>query len=238
MATPEPSIAPSTPGLTGWTPGSRGRSPSRRRTAVRRAATTGAPTPSAGGVSFVVEQLPARPGTRFSTSVAAPGCAAAAAAQGRPLGDDHRDRRLCPDARGRRHPGRRVRLGQRAPARRPGRAGADRPHRRRRLFCAVHDVLQSTAALTNVFEHLRSGAAVAATGGKWPPTLERGAARVGGRSARTVHQRLRSAAVAAAGRVCPRPAGDRAGLRRWIPGGRPRSWPARHHPAVKVEQRQ
>ena len=38
------------------------------------------------------------------------------------------------------------------------------------LFCAVHDVLQSPAALTHVFAHLRPGAAVAATGGKWPPT--------------------------------------------------------------------
>ena len=37
------------------------------------------------------------------------------------------------------------------------------------LFCAVHDVLQSPAALTHIFEHLRPGAAVAATGGKWPP---------------------------------------------------------------------
>ena len=38
------------------------------------------------------------------------------------------------------------------------------------LFCAVHDVLQSPAALTHVFAHLRPGAAVAAIGGKWPPT--------------------------------------------------------------------
>jgi hypothetical protein len=36
-------------------------------------------------------------------------------------------------------------------------------------------VLQSPAALTHVFAHLRSGAAVAAIGGKWPPHLERGA---------------------------------------------------------------
>jgi ubiquinone/menaquinone biosynthesis C-methylase UbiE len=36
------------------------------------------------------------------------------------------------------------------------------------LFCAVHDVLQSRAALGRVFEHLRPGAAVAAGGGKWP----------------------------------------------------------------------
>jgi ubiquinone/menaquinone biosynthesis C-methylase UbiE len=38
------------------------------------------------------------------------------------------------------------------------------------LFCAVHDVLQSPDALANVFDHLRPGAAVAAIGGKWPPT--------------------------------------------------------------------
>ena len=37
------------------------------------------------------------------------------------------------------------------------------------LFCAVHDVLQSSATLTHVFAHLRPGAAVAAIGGKWPP---------------------------------------------------------------------
>jgi trans-aconitate methyltransferase len=37
------------------------------------------------------------------------------------------------------------------------------------LFCAVHDVLQSPAALTNVFDHLHPGAWVAAGGGKYPP---------------------------------------------------------------------
>jgi hypothetical protein len=58
------------------------------------------------------------------------------------------------------------------------------------LFCAVHDVLQSPAALAHVFEHLRSRAAVAATGGKWPPPWNVALARVGGRAARTVHQRL------------------------------------------------
>jgi ubiquinone/menaquinone biosynthesis C-methylase UbiE len=36
------------------------------------------------------------------------------------------------------------------------------------LFCAVHDVLQSRAALDNIIGHLRPGAAVAAAGGKWP----------------------------------------------------------------------
>ena len=39
------------------------------------------------------------------------------------------------------------------------------------LFCAVHDVLQSRAALSRVFRHLRPGAAVAAGGGKWPGPL-------------------------------------------------------------------
>jgi demethylmenaquinone methyltransferase/2-methoxy-6-polyprenyl-1,4-benzoquinol methylase len=35
------------------------------------------------------------------------------------------------------------------------------------LFCAVHDILQSLAALQNVMNHLRPGAWVAAGGGKW-----------------------------------------------------------------------
>jgi SAM-dependent methyltransferase len=35
------------------------------------------------------------------------------------------------------------------------------------LFCAVHDILQSRAALRNVMNHLRPGAWVAAGGGKW-----------------------------------------------------------------------
>jgi SAM-dependent methyltransferase len=35
------------------------------------------------------------------------------------------------------------------------------------LFCAVHDILQSRAALQNVINHLRPGAWVAAGGGKW-----------------------------------------------------------------------
>jgi ubiquinone/menaquinone biosynthesis C-methylase UbiE len=38
------------------------------------------------------------------------------------------------------------------------------------LFCATHDVLQSRPALENVFRHLRPGAWVAASGGKWAPT--------------------------------------------------------------------
>ena len=37
------------------------------------------------------------------------------------------------------------------------------------LFCATHDVLQSGDALDNVLSHVRDGAPVAATGGKWAP---------------------------------------------------------------------
>jgi SAM-dependent methyltransferase len=37
------------------------------------------------------------------------------------------------------------------------------------VFCAVHDILQSPAALHTVFSHLRPGAWVAAGGGKWAP---------------------------------------------------------------------
>ncbi len=39
------------------------------------------------------------------------------------------------------------------------------------LFCAVHDILQSPAALSNVVNNLRPGAWVAAAGGKWAPPL-------------------------------------------------------------------
>jgi len=39
------------------------------------------------------------------------------------------------------------------------------------LFCAVHDILQSPAALRNVVDSLRPGAWVAAGGGKWAPPL-------------------------------------------------------------------
>jgi hypothetical protein len=35
------------------------------------------------------------------------------------------------------------------------------------LFCAVHDILQSPGALSNVLARLRPGAWVAAGGGKW-----------------------------------------------------------------------
>jgi demethylmenaquinone methyltransferase/2-methoxy-6-polyprenyl-1,4-benzoquinol methylase len=38
------------------------------------------------------------------------------------------------------------------------------------LFCATHDILQSRPALENVFSHLRPGAWVVASGGKWAQT--------------------------------------------------------------------
>lgn len=37
------------------------------------------------------------------------------------------------------------------------------------LFCAVHDVLQSDAALAGVLAHVRPGGSVVAGGGKWAP---------------------------------------------------------------------
>lgn len=46
---------------------------------------------------------------------------------------------------------------------------AELPQADHALFCAVHDILQSTPALDNVLGHLRSGATVAAGGGKWGP---------------------------------------------------------------------
>ena len=48
------------------------------------------------------------------------------------------------------------------------------------LFCAVHDVLQSPAALANVFDHLRPGAWVAAGGGKYHDLRHRHEALVQG----------------------------------------------------------
>jgi SAM-dependent methyltransferase len=36
------------------------------------------------------------------------------------------------------------------------------------LFCAVHDIMQSRPALSNIMAHLRPGSPVAATGGKQP----------------------------------------------------------------------
>jgi hypothetical protein len=35
------------------------------------------------------------------------------------------------------------------------------------LLCATHDVLRSPSALANVFRHVRPGARLTATGGKW-----------------------------------------------------------------------
>jgi ubiquinone/menaquinone biosynthesis C-methylase UbiE len=42
------------------------------------------------------------------------------------------------------------------------------------LFCATHDILRSRPALENVFGHLRPGAWVAASGGKWAPRWKAG----------------------------------------------------------------
>jgi trans-aconitate methyltransferase len=42
------------------------------------------------------------------------------------------------------------------------------------LFCAVHDIMQSPAALRNVMSKLRPGAWVAAAGGKWAEPMMMG----------------------------------------------------------------
>jgi ubiquinone/menaquinone biosynthesis C-methylase UbiE len=44
----------------------------------------------------------------------------------------------------------------------------------RALFCAVHDVLQSGAAIDNVLSRLRPGGLVTAVGGKWAPVWAAG----------------------------------------------------------------
>ena len=46
---------------------------------------------------------------------------------------------------------------------------ADLPVVDHALFCAVHDVLQSTPGVEHVLAHVRDGGGVAATGGKWAP---------------------------------------------------------------------
>jgi SAM-dependent methyltransferase len=46
---------------------------------------------------------------------------------------------------------------------------ADLPPADHAVFCAVHDILQSPAALDNVLGALGPGAGVAAAGGKWAP---------------------------------------------------------------------
>lgn len=43
------------------------------------------------------------------------------------------------------------------------------------ILCAVHDVMRSTRALTNVLEHVRSGGRIAAGGPKWVPWKRLGA---------------------------------------------------------------
>ena len=48
-------------------------------------------------------------------------------------------------------------------------AAAELPVADHALFCAVHDVLQSPAAIDHVLAHVRPGGGVAAGGGKWGP---------------------------------------------------------------------
>ena len=220
MATPEPSTAPSAPdrpinsGQPGGSEAYRSQAGryDRRTDAFRR------------WRELVVEQLPARPGDAVldvgcGTGLCLPLLQHKVGPSGTIIGIDASAQMLeVAGARVTEHGWDNVHLLTAPIAEAPIERTADAA-----LFCAVHDVLQNRDAVAHVFDHLRPGAAVAAIGGKWPP-LERSAAGVGGRPARTVHYRLHRLrpAVAAAGRVRPRPEGDGAGLRRRIPGDRPR----------------
>jgi hypothetical protein len=66
------------------------------------------------------------------------------------------------------------------------------------LSCAVHDVLQSPAALAHVFDHLHPGAPVARPAGVAPPVVVAGAGLGGGPAGavRPRFHRLRPAVAA------------------------------------------
>ncbi len=170
MATPEPSIAPSIPDRPPDQPStgqvaepeayrSQAGRYDRRTDAFRR------------WRELVVEQLPARPGDAVldvgcGTGLCLPLLQHKVGPSGTIIGIDASAQMLeVADTRVTEHGWDNVHLLAVPVAQAPIDRTADAA-----LFCAVHDVLQSPAALTHVFEHLRPGAAVAATGGKWPPT--------------------------------------------------------------------
>ena len=166
MARPEPSIAPSVPDRplnSGQPAGSEayraqaGRY-DRRTDAFRR------------WRELVVERLPARPGDTVldvgcGTGLCLPLLQHKVGPSGTIVGIDASEQMLeVAAARVAEHGWDNVHLHATPVAQAPIHLMADAA-----LFCAVHDVMQSPAALTHVFAHLRPGAAVAATGGKWPP---------------------------------------------------------------------
>ena len=58
------------------------------------------------------------------------------------------------------------------------------------LFCAVHDVMQSPAALRNIVDHLPPGCSCRRHRREMAGAVDVAPAEVGHRTARTVHQRL------------------------------------------------
>ena len=172
MATPEPSTAPSTPA----------RSPDPQRPGLGRSAVSEAYRSQAGRYDrrtdafrrwrkLVVERLPAGPGDTVldvgcGTGLCLPLLQHKVGPTGTIVGIDTSAQMLeVAGARVTEHDWDNVHLVAAPVAQAPISLTADAA-----LFCAVHDVLQSPAALAHVFDHLRPGAAVAAIGGKWPPT--------------------------------------------------------------------
>lgn len=117
----------------------------------------------------LVAQLPVHPGDTVldvgcGTGLCLPLLEAKVGAEGTVVGIDESEPMLdLARARVDEHGWRNVELIGSCAARAPIPHGADAA-----LFCAVHDLLQCPDTLRHIFAHLRPGAAIAATGGKWP----------------------------------------------------------------------
>ena len=188
---------------------------------------TGAPTPSASGVNCSSRRCRSGPGIPSSTSAAAPGCALPLLQRkvgpaGTIIGIDESEQMLpspataWPNTAGTTSS---LIAAPVATAAIDGMADAA-------LFCAVHDIMQSRAALDNIVAHLRPGSPVAATGGKQP------ALWMWPLRAWVIHLH-RPFITDFAGfdrpwrllaKHCPRPAGARARFHRRVPRRRPHPW--------------
>ncbi len=138
-------------------------------TAARPATTISAPTPSSRWRELLVTQLPVRRGDTVldvgcGTGLCLPMLQRKIGPTGTIVGIDASEQMLqLAAARVAEHGWDNVRLIAAPVATAPIDGAADAA-----LFCAVHDVMQSRRPWTTSFDHLRPGAPVAATGGKWP----------------------------------------------------------------------